>query len=214
MDPQFWIESWEQGGFKTSFHRPDVHPYILEHMTPDLLAGQTVLVPLCGKSVDLLYFAQHAKAVIGVELSDEAVAQFFAENDLTPKQRGDIFEHQNLRIYNRDLFSVGRADMPEISMLYDRASLIAFPPQMRSDYVAHVKTLLPIGAVQYINTLEYAPDQGQPPFNVPPSEVRAYYEDMFEITHLEQQDRATHGLIRVWGLDYVTEHFFRAQRLR
>ena len=41
-----------------------------------------VFVPLCGKSVDMLWFAKQGLDVIGIELSEIAVTQFFAENDL------------------------------------------------------------------------------------------------------------------------------------
>ena len=60
MEPQFWIHSWERGGSCISFHRPDIHPYVVKYVTPGFLAGKRVLVPLCGKTVDLLWFRQHA----------------------------------------------------------------------------------------------------------------------------------------------------------
>ena len=41
-------------------------------------------MPLCGKSLDLLWLAAQGHRVLGVEISPLAVDAFFAEQDLTP----------------------------------------------------------------------------------------------------------------------------------
>ena len=83
MKKQFWSDSWQQGGFKTSFHKTETHPFIKKHLTPSVLKGKRILVPLCGKSVDLVYFKTYAAEVIGVEFVTEAINQFFSEQELT-----------------------------------------------------------------------------------------------------------------------------------
>ena len=95
MEAQFWIDSWNFGGAKTSFHRRDIHPYLLKHFPPATLAGKRVLVPLCGKTLDLLYFREHAAQVTGVELVEKAVLQFFAEHDLPFVQQGNRYEKEH-----------------------------------------------------------------------------------------------------------------------
>jgi len=52
-------------------------------MNPDEIEGTTILVPLCGKTVDMMYLSQYANKVIGVELVEEGIVQFFNENNLT-----------------------------------------------------------------------------------------------------------------------------------
>lgn len=53
----------------------------------DLAQGSRVFVPLCGKSLDMIWLAQQGHEVIGVELSPVAVEDFFRENGLNPVQR-------------------------------------------------------------------------------------------------------------------------------
>lgn len=208
METQFWIDSWNEGGFKTSFHRPDVHRYILKHLTPEFLAGKRVLVPLCGKSVDMVYFKEHAEHVVGVELAEKAVYQFFEEQDISFTRTGNRFEADGITLICGDFFALSTKDVGRIDLIYDRASLVALPEPMRIDYIAKIDELLPIGSQQFVNTLEYAPFRPEPPFSVPRSEVEIYYGQTHHIQHLEQPLMPDHGLIRVWGLDYVKEHGF------
>ncbi len=83
---------------------------------------------------------------------------------------------------------------------------------MRRRYVGKLLELLPVDAMQFVNTLEYEPDQGQPPFSVTPAEVSSYYGATHDVDHLEDPLVPDHGLVRAWGLTYVREHFFRLQR--
>ena len=89
MQPEFWRESWELGGTKTSFHRHDVHPFVRAY-TPDyFLRGQRVLVPLCGKDNALMWFHDRAAHVVGIELLSKAIKQFFQEHNLAYKKTAD-----------------------------------------------------------------------------------------------------------------------------
>ena len=117
MEPQFWLDSWRKGGSCTSFHRPDVHPYVIRHAPPDFLAGKRVLVPLCGKAVDLLWFQRHAAQVVGVELCELAVQQFFAENAAPNERRGDRFETERLTLICRDIFALGPAEIGPVQFV-------------------------------------------------------------------------------------------------
>ena len=84
MDADFWLERWRDG--HTRFHQNRVTPLLQKYWpTLSLPSGSRVLVPLCGKSLDLIWLAQQGHRVLGVELSPLAVDQFFAENDLRPK---------------------------------------------------------------------------------------------------------------------------------
>ena len=54
-------------------------------------AGSTVLVPLCGKSRDLLWLAQHDFRVTGIEISPIAVEGFFRENGLEAERTVEAY---------------------------------------------------------------------------------------------------------------------------
>lgn len=208
MKREFWADSWQEGGRKTSFHRSDIHPYILRHLPPEQLANKRLLVPLCGKSVDLMYFRTHAAHVVGVEFITEAVEQFFEEQQLAYEKVGNQYRAEKITLINGDFFQVSKQEVGAIDLIYDRACLVALPLPLRQKYIAKIEELLPIGAQQFVNTLEYFPTKAEPPFSVSPEEVQHYYGHSHSIVQVEDQLVPQHGLKRVWNLDYVKEHGF------
>ena len=79
-----------------------------------------------------------------------------------------------------------------MSVVYDRAALIALPPELRSKYVAHLKQVLP-GAAQLLLTIEYPQERMDgPPFSVGLAEVRRLYGDGYEIEHRAGRDASEH----------------------
>ncbi len=191
MKPEFWHERWQQG--QTAFHLAQVNPNLARHGT--LLAGLPgcrVLVPLCGKSFDMVWLAQHGHRVVGVELSALAVQAFFHEQKLVPQvdAHGPFTRHRAgaIEILCGDLFALDRALLGEVSAYYDRAALVAFPPEMRPRYAQHITSLLPVATAGLLVSFEYLPPEGGPPFNVPEAEVRALYEPGFELSVLERHD--------------------------
>lgn len=213
MEQNFWVESWHEGGTKTSFHLRDVHPHAAMLADEGLLDDATVLVPLCGKSVDLPFFATRARTVIGVELVPSAVTQFFADNDLTPAEDPPgVFTAGNLVIRCADLFALTPADLGPLDLIYDRAALIAFPDHMRDRYVAKMIELTRPGDRYFINTLEYSPLLPTPPFSVGPADIERYYGAHFDIDHLRSDPRPDHRMIEKFSLDGLTEHGFLLRR--
>lgn len=100
--------------------------------------GKSVFVPLCGKSVDMIYFAKRNIDVIGVELSELSVQLFFEENNFKyTKEISDSYikytrektENEGcITIYCGDLFKL---DINQVDYIYDRASLYALGPELR-----------------------------------------------------------------------------------
>ncbi len=207
MEAEFWYRSWEEG--KTGFHRKDVHPYLQKHAGADILQGKRVFVPLCGKTLDLLWFRAHASHVTGVELVEKPVCQFFSEQNLTPTRiASQRYEVERLTILNRDIFDLLPEEVGPIDLVYDRAALVAFPLEMRLRYVHQVDKLTPIGAKILLITLEYAPLLPGPPFSITPEEVEDYYGNGYDIVHIEQQEIPDHPMILKFGLRFLKEHAF------
>ena len=213
MEAQFWLESWERGGTCTSFHRPDVHPYLPRHCPPDFLRGKRVLVPLCGKSNDMLYLREHAAEVVGVELSGVAVEQFFAETGLAHERRGDRYEAERLTILCRDIFALSPAAVGTFDLVYDRAALVALPLPMRLRYVAKIDELTHRGSAQFVNTLEYGPRLETPPFSVSPADMAGYYGGRWSIAHRESPLLPEHRMVRKFNLSFLVEHGFMLTRV-
>jgi len=209
MESEFWFDSWEQGGTKTSFHLPDVHEHARMLDRLGLVAGARVLVPLCGKTADLRFFAESAAEVVGVELVPRAVAEFFAENGLDPvEEEPDVFRAGNLVIRRQDVFTLTPEAIGPVDLVYDRAALIAFPDDMRQRYAEAITRLVRPGTRYFINTLEYHPRLPSPPFSVGPAEVVERFGRAFEVDHVAAEPRPGHRMVEKFGLTDLVEHGF------
>jgi thiopurine S-methyltransferase len=176
-DREEWFARWRDN--RIGFHEGRPNTYLERH-ADRLDAGRRVLVPLCGKSEDLAFLAGRGHPVVGVELVEDAVRAFFAEHDLTPRvtSRGPFTAYAAgaITILAGDIFDATADLLGPVDALYDRAALIALPPEVRSRYVAHLRALLPAGAAGLVITLEYPEDEmAGPPFSVREPEVRALY---------------------------------------
>jgi thiopurine S-methyltransferase len=133
-----------------------------------------VLVPLCGKSLDMLWLAGQGHPVVGVELDRGAVEAFFKEAGLVPRidETGPLpsYSAGGVTVFAGDFFQF---DPPgRYGLVYDRAALIALPPEMRPRYLAHLAALLAPEAKGLLITLEYSqPCMQGPPFSVMPEEL-------------------------------------------
>lgn len=193
MHEDFWQERWARN--EIGFHLHEVNPYLQRHW-PDLglAAGAQVLVPLCGKSLDMAWLAGQGYRVLGVELAESAVVAFFAEQELTPEvdQYGAFRRYRAgaVELLCGDFFALQAADVADCSGLYDRAALIALPEGMRERYAAHLAAILPSGCSGLLVTLDYPQaEMSGPPFAVDEALVaQLLTEQQWACELLEQTD--------------------------
>jgi thiopurine S-methyltransferase len=163
----------------------------------------------------MLWLAGQGHRVIGVELSPLACEAFFAENRLTPKRfrQGafDFWSADEICILQGDFFDLRREQLADCGGVYDRASLIALPPEMRERYVRHLTAILPAAAEMLLLTMEF--DQAQrpgPPFAVSEAEVRGLYEPAYEVRRLHTQDIfSPHSHLARQGLTWLEEKVYQ-----
>lgn len=191
MEPEFWHKRWSSN--QIGFHLPEVNPY-LQRFWPQLglAQGSRVLVPLCGKSLDLLWLAHQGYSVLGVELSEKAATDFFLEHQLEPVVSEEgvfrVFRAGDIEIRCGDFFALGPQDVADCTGLYDRAALIALPVPMRARYAAHLQKILPDG-VGLLITLDYNQDEMPgPPFSVGDDEVQRLLGGAWRLEVLQEQD--------------------------
>ncbi|TWC64459.1 thiopurine S-methyltransferase [Pseudomonas sp. SJZ103] len=192
MEPKFWQERWARN--QIGFHLPEVNPYLLRYWPSLTLAqGAKVLVPLCGKSLDLMWLASNGYHVLGVELSEQAVDAFFREQNLTPRITWHgvfkVYQADLIEIWCGDFFALDAGALADCTALYDRAALIALPPLMRAQYAEQLNSLLRPGCQGLLITLDY--DQTQktgPPFAVTDDEVKVLLGLQWCLEVLEAQD--------------------------
>jgi len=181
MDKQFWLHKWLAN--ETGFHLPKVHP-LLQKYAPQVFSGiEQIFVPLCGKSLDLRYLADKGFKVVGNELVESAVAQFWQEQGIRAEEvsSGDLTltkasePELDLYIWQGDFFALTTGHLGACRGIYDRAALVALPSATRSRYVAHLRSLMP-SAEMLLISLDYEQQQMDgPPFSVPPEAVEALF---------------------------------------
>jgi len=203
MDAQFWLDAWNSG--RTGFHQDDYNNKLIEYF-PELgaVSGQKVLVPLCGKSKDMIWLHNMNLYVHGVELCEHAAQAFFKENNLEDpivSQDTDFnhYTHQNIVISSGDFFKLGKGD--QYDYIYDRASLVALPLPMRDQYARVITSVLNPGGECLLIVFEY--DQTKmdgPPFSIDANEVHRLYEDHFTI-ELKESEQEINRSTKTEGLD-------------
>lgn len=216
LKKEFWLERWKRE--QTGFHQDDFNPYLRQYWQELQLARDSeVFVPLCGKSRDMLWLRDQGHRVLGVELSAIAVQAFFTENGYTAQQvkqhTGGKFEQceaDDVRILCGDFFDLGKSYLEKVIAVYDRASLIALPPEMRERYVRHLVSILPPATQILLITLEYPQTEMQgPPFSVSASEVEAFYREHAKVCLLAQLDVLAHNpRFQQRGLTRMVENIF------
>lgn len=204
-----WLARWRDG--RIAFHEGQPNTFLERHIAR--LAGcRRVLVPLCGKAEDLAFLAAHGHEVLGVELAEQAVREFFAAHGLTPSiaPYGPFVAYAtgSITLLVGDVFELTPRWAGPIDALYDRAALIALPPELRPRYVDQIRAVLPAGAPGLVITLEY--DHSAmigPPFAVLESELRSLFGSMTSIELLGERPAGGGGKCAQSGVS-ATERCF------
>jgi len=184
MDRDFWLQKWQIK--QIGFHRSQPHSRLLQFVDRlELSQGDTIFVPLCGKSIDIHWLLAQGYKVVGVELSEIAVTELFEELGLEPEitSHGQLKVYQSgeLKVYQGDFFELQQSDLTEVKAVYDRAALVALPPEMRVQYAQHMRQIIP-QATQLIITFDYDVAMlAGPPFCVPAEEVEGLYSQQYNL---------------------------------
>ncbi len=179
MRNNYWLERWKNN--QIDFHLSGVNP-LLECYWPQLNIAQqsNVFVPLCGKSVDLLWLANKGYHVIGIELSQIACEAFFLENKLSfsTKVTGEftLFYNERITLYCGDFFALTAEMLPPLAAIYDRAALIALPDELRQRYANHLNQFMNNHCQMLLIVFDFPKDMvSGPPYPVSFEEVNQLY---------------------------------------
>jgi len=214
MQHEFWHQRWQQN--QIGFHKQETNPFLQQYWPRlSVRPNSRVFVPLCGKSNDMLWLLAMGYKVVGVELSPLAVESFFSDNGLKPTvyRQGDFWvsEIDGLQIFCGDFFALQAADIGEINAVYDRASLVALPPDMRIDYVSKLATILASGVETLLIAFDYDQHEMQgPPFSVHGDEVNMLFSNWCEVELLASEDVLDQELhFNERGLTRMVEQIYR-----
>ncbi len=188
VEESFWKKKWEDR--EIGFHQTAVNPMLEKYIHKlSLKTDDTVFVPLCGKSMDMQWLLSKGYSVIGCELIESAVEEFFAELKIDPEiliqKNYKIYQTDKLCIYVGDFFKLNADIIGPVDAVFDRAALVALPTEMRKKYYDHLSTITD-KAKQLLITFSY--DQNKldgPPFSIEYKELQKGYNEYYQIKNLE-----------------------------
>lgn len=213
----FWIKRWQDGDI--GWHHQEINPHLLAHWNKlGVEQGARVFVPMCGKSQDMVWLAQQGYSIIGVEISDIAVEDFFSDQGLTPERKSSeqfqLLQAGKYRLLCGDIFQLKPDHLQGVSAVYDRASLVALDATQRLAYAKLLADTLPANCSLLLVAMDYPQHEMRgPPYSVPESEVFTLFDEQFLITHLHTLDLLKDtGRYRESGLSSLSENIYMLQR--
>ncbi len=213
MENSYWHQKWN--AHEIGFNQLQPNQLLQRYChTLNLQPGDRVFVPLCGKSIDMLWLIQQGYHVIGVELSLMACESFFSDYNLPVKtiqtESHTIFQSENITLYASDFFQLNKALIGDITAVYDRAALIALPATLRRRYVDYLISLLcPSTKILLITTVYNQSEMPGPPFSVDRNEIETLYGTYLHIDLLyDNPIQKIPEHLRKRGLSDATEHAF------
>ena len=161
MSHDQWIQAWDKGTI--GWHQDKVDSILQKYLKQ--LCGDkeniSILVTLCGKSLDLPWLADQGHSVVGCELSELAGQQLFEENNI-PFSVATVGEFKvfsatdkNLKFYTGDFFKVNAALVGTFDVIWDHHAFGAVSPNNRSRYVEILSSLLVPGGKILLSNWEY-----------------------------------------------------------
>ncbi len=214
-----WISRWETN--RIGWHAEQVNRHLVKYLDRfNLTTGETIFVPLCGKTNDMLFLLEQDIKVIGVELSDIAIKQFFSENKLdyalSKVDNFALYESAGIKLYCGDFFDLESNHLENVRAVYDRASLIALNEDLRQKYVKHLSDIIDFDARILLLTLNYPQHQRSgPPFAVSKKEVDQLFNGSFDFQELYCiDDIENEPMFQNLGVDFVEKAVYLLQKVR
>jgi len=188
LDHEYWRDKWTRGDI--GFHEGSVNR-LLAHHADRLPDNGRVFLPLCGKTADIGWLRTRGHRVVGAELNEAAVQEVFVELDLTPSitPAGPLTRYaaEGIELVTGDLFDLTVDMIGEVIAVYDRAALVAMPPDTQPHYAAHVAALGGSAPHLMITFVYPAGLIDGPPFSTPTDRVRTLYAGTHRTELLEER---------------------------
>lgn len=224
----------------TGWHSADVNESLVKHGKSHILPdnddacpeeGIRILVPLCGKTVDLAYLAlkESVDVVVGVDGIRRALEELAKEQPsleieaIEANEKYERFQGKSISLLRGDFFDLDETTAGgKFDAVWDRASIIAIQPELREQYVETISKVLKPGGMILLSALERrtGSEEGRkagPPFSVSEAEVRRLYEgqdwvqsvqlleeiDQFERKPADKERFGSSGVTSMYELVFV-----------
>jgi len=219
-----WSKRWKES--KTGWHKLQPHHFLEKYgheiipnfATPPstidaactdsdhATAGKQVrvFVPLCGKTVDMAFMAEHrgVREVVGIDGIRKALDEFSTENPNLQIEEQSTHHHRAVEKLSGNGIALLRGDLFDLDddmtggkfdCIFDRASLVAIQPELRERYVETMGKLMKPGGTILLVTLDRRDGtddakKAGPPYSVDEREVRRLYEGLDWVTSVTKLD--------------------------
>ncbi|NOR58677.1 MAG: thiopurine S-methyltransferase [Sulfurimonas sp.] len=188
MQADYWHNLWETND--TGWHLDDANPFLLEFFPLlKLKAESRVFIPLCGKTLDILWLLSEGYKVVGAELNESAIKELFESLRVNPevKKVGSftLYSADNIDIFVGDVFELDKGLLGKVDAVYDRGALVALPYEMRIRYTSLLLNITE-SAQQLLINFEYDQNLYQgPPFSITATELEEHYNESYSIELLK-----------------------------
>jgi len=96
-----WLERWENR--EIGFNQEEPNPFMVHYFERlNLEKASQILVPLCGKTIDISWLLAQGYSVVGIELSETAVRELFEELGVVPtvlkREEHTFYSTENLTV--------------------------------------------------------------------------------------------------------------------
>uniref|UniRef100_A0A4X1VMC4 Thiopurine S-methyltransferase n=1 Tax=Sus scrofa TaxID=9823 RepID=A0A4X1VMC4_PIG len=168
-------------------------------------------------AISVYWFADRGHSVVGVEISELGIREFFTEQDLSYSEEpiaeipgAKVFKSSsgNISLYCCNLFDLPRVNIGKFDRIWDRGAFVAVNPGDRKRYADVMLSLTSTGFQYFLCVLAYDPTKhAGPPFYVPDAEIERLFGSICNIHCLEKVD-VFEERHKSWGIDYIIEKLY------
>ncbi len=217
---QDWVDRWTQQ--QIGFHKGRPNEMLVKHLDKMLndRSEIKILLPLCGKAMDIKWLYDQGHTVVGVECAEQALQEFFQENNVeylvekVDKIEGKLYKSLDgrVRLYCCDFFKFTDDVETDFQGVYDRGALVAINETDRERYAVLMTSLLGSDCCYLLQAYDYDPLKYQgPPHYLSEMDIHKLFEAKCRIKQLDVRDALSENLRNEWGLDKFDEKVFLIQ---
>ncbi|CAK8673561.1 unnamed protein product [Clavelina lepadiformis] len=203
LNEEYWKKIWENGQIH-DFHHANVHEHLIKYKDHFLHQNCRVFIPLCGKSVDLNYLAECGHEVVGCELSETAILQFFQEHSMTfkqsqyPKAPFEVFKaaDKNITIYKGDFLKLNSSVIGKFDAVWDQGAFIAIHPSQRLKYTDIMKDLISLDGKYLLFSLQFDGVNSATPYSVTEMDMEETFGRYFDVSTLETYQKTESAFLK------------------
>ncbi|MCL4117909.1 UNVERIFIED_CONTAM: hypothetical protein GTU68_062933 [Idotea baltica] len=195
INNKYWLDRWENNDVE-NFCQESANEFLVKHFSKLKVDNNSLcFIPMCGSSIDILFFLSKNITVVGVEISEKAVKSFFTTNhieyEVLDQEGCKCYKGRNVSIYVSDVFESPKIaqKLPNISIWYDRGAYIALPELLRSKYAETMKSVITRQTQVLLLVMEHDKKVQAPPFSVSQNELENNFSPDLKFKLIDDQPR-------------------------